>query len=150
MYSFSSGDDIWIFFSFSYFIFKCENPNFIIELNYFSHIHTDLSNYRQVYLHHVKSGLHTKNIRANKNTSYLFASQKRNDLQLELRPPLGGPTSTWRSHLKMEVHLQMGWDLWSEISPPIGSPTSDWRSHLLEVFFIPSGVIIILDYITNY
>ena len=59
------------------------------------------------------------------------------DLQLEISPPIRDPTSNWR------------WDLQSEISPPIGDVTSNWRSHLLEVFFVPSGVTTILDYIKN-
>ena len=49
--------------------------------------------------------------------------------------PLCGPTCI--SHLQLEV------------PPLIGGPTSNWRSHLLEVFFIPSGVITILNYIKN-
>ena len=73
--------------------------------------HTNLSNYRHVYLHHVKSGLHAINIKANKNTSYFFASQKRNNLQLELRgflgmevlPPNRGVTSGQKWDLQSET-----------------------------------------------
>ena len=54
-----------IFFSLSQLIVQFENPNFIVELKSISHTHTDLS-YRQVYLHHVKTCLHTINIRENK------------------------------------------------------------------------------------
>ena len=61
----------------------------LLLVQHLGYTHTDLSNYRHVYLHHVKSGLHTINIRANKNTCYFFASQKGNDLQLKLRGLLG-------------------------------------------------------------
>ena len=49
--------------------------------------------------------------------------------------PLCGPTCI--SHLQLEV------------PPLIGGDTSNQRSHLLEVFFVPSGVITILDYVKN-
>ena len=72
-------------------------------------------------------------------------------LQLEISPPIGGLTSNQRCHLQSEVPSPIGgetsawrWDLQLEISPPIGDPTS-WR-----YFFVPSGVITILDYIKNY
>ena len=83
-------------------------------------------------------------------------SNQRSHLQLEISPPIRGPTSNWRSHLHLEV------------SPPIGDLTSNWRSHLqirgpmsnwrshlqLEVpppggIFVPSGVITMLDHIKN-
>ena len=102
-------------------------------------------------------------------------TDQRWELQLEVRPLIWAPTSDQRSHLKLELSSLIGaltsnWrsQLQSEVSPPIGVPTSDqrsllwlklsppirgltsyWRSHLLEVFFIPSWAIIILDYIKN-
>ena len=84
------------------------------------------------------------------------ASNQRFHLQSEVSPPIGGGTSNWRSHLQLEVsplirgvtsnqrsYLQL------EVRPPIGDLTSNQRSHLLEVFFVPSGVITILNYIKN-
>ena len=111
------------FFSLAQLIFQFENLNFIIELKSFGHTNRDLSNYRQAYLHHVKTGLHTTNIRANKNTSYFFASQMRNNLHLEVPPlirgppPIAGETSDQKSHLQLEV------------SPPGGIFCTIWGDH---------------------
>ena len=97
------------------------------------------------------------------------ASNWRSHRWWEVSPPIGGGTSNWRSHLQLEVpplirdvtsdwrsHLQL------EVPPPIGGSTSDQRCHLqLEIsppiggptswryFFVPTGVITILDYIKN-
>ena len=92
-------------------------------------------------------------------------SDQRCHLQLEVPPPIGGPTSwsyffvpsgviTILDYIKNKIinnnetdHNRVATlfsnDLWSEVSPPIGGPTS-WS-----YFFVPSGVITILDYIKN-
>ena len=108
-------------------------------VQHLGYTHTDLYSYRHVYPHHVKSGLHAVNIRVNKNTSYFFVSQKRNDAQFgaERSPWNGGSTSKQRSHLQMEV------------SPLIRSETSNWRYWLVHTWQLKLIVIPPLSVISN-
>ena len=77
-----------------------------------------------------------------KNTS------RRWDLRLEVRSPIGGPISNWRSRLQLEMGPPIGgdtsdqrWDLQLEVRSLIGGGTSNWRWDLqLEVPMLHVGI----------